>query len=91
VINPEIPAQVKGFVFKLPAQAKDENAPIYFFQEMDIKTAWTLSHKAMKVPGKYIEGRVVGVAAEIFTRSALAKHGIAATAPVIGLVPKKQQ
>jgi hypothetical protein len=89
VINPGDILEVNGFVFKLPAQAGNADAPVYFLSKLGAKTAWKLSHESVKVPGRNLEGRVLGVAAEIFTRQALSKHGIAPTAPVIALVPKK--
>ena len=89
VINPADFDEVGGFFFKVPAQAGTPEAPVYFLSKLEAKTAWKLSHESVKVPGRSLEARVLGIAAEVFKRDAMSKHGIAPTAPVIALVPKK--
>lgn len=89
VINPADFDEVSGFVFKVPAQANNPDAPVYFLSKLGAKTAWKLSHESVKVPGRTLEARVLGIAAEVFKGSAMSKHGIAPTAPIIALVPKK--
>jgi hypothetical protein len=88
VILPETPGRLKGFAFKLPRDAADRNAPVYYMPETDLRTAFRIGHKSVKVPGSLVEGRVLGLAGEVLTAAALESIGTAATAPVIALTPK---
>lgn len=88
VILPETPGRLKGFAFKVPRPGADPGAPVYYLPEIDLRAAFRMGHRAVRVPGRFVEGRVLGIAGEMFSASALAKTGTAPTAAVIALVPK---
>jgi hypothetical protein len=41
----------EGFLFRLPEQAKNPDAPVYYFAEMNARTAFKIGHRSVKVPG----------------------------------------
>jgi len=86
---PEAEGRIKGFAFKLPKESRNRNAPLYFVPELEVRDAFRMGHRALKVPGNFVEGRILGIAGEIFSEDILSKNAIAPTAPVIGLVPKR--
>ncbi len=52
---------IQGLLFKLPRQAKNANAPVYYIPEMNARTAFRMGHSSIKIPGESIEGRVLGI------------------------------
>jgi hypothetical protein len=90
VINPATEGVLKEFLFKLPSEAQNPNAPVYYLPDVDLRTAFRLGHKSLKVPGKNIEARVLGVAGEMFDSRVISEQKIALTAPVIALIPSGQ-
>jgi len=84
----ENPATIlEEFAFKLHDQAKNPDAPVYYVPEGKARDAFKVGHQAMKIPGGHAAGRVIGLAGEIFGAEVLKSQHIAATAPVIAVVP----
>jgi hypothetical protein len=88
-INPA--NRVKGFLFKLPEQKENKEAPLFFVPEMKASKAFKMAHTSLNLPGDSVEGRLVGLAGEILSMSELKKQKISPTAPVISLSPVKSR
>lgn len=89
VINPGDMGTLKGFVFKVPEQAANPHAPLYYFPEVDLRDAFRIGHQSLKAPSQSLKTRHLGLAGEMFSTRILAERKIAPTAPVIAIIPKK--
>ncbi len=81
--------EMGGLIFRLPEEAKNHQAPVYYVPQMSARTAFRMSHGSLKVPGGKVKARLVGVAGDVFSKSMLTKNGIAPTASVIALTPAR--
>jgi hypothetical protein len=79
--------KLQGFLFKMPSEVKNADAPIFYVPSLDAKTAFRVGHGALKIPGDKLVGRVLGLAGELFSGDTLRKQNISPTASVVALTP----
>lgn len=84
----ENPATIlEQFAFRLRGQEKMHDAPVYYLPEGSARAAFAVGHASLQIPGGHAAGHLLGLAGELFEKATLERQHIAATAPVIAVVP----